>query len=572
MSEPSANSFGLAALRSDGTARLAPLTRLRRLAALERDDLAVIVIYASAAGLVSLAVPIAAQNLVNTVAFTALLQPLVVLTVLVFLGLLVAGLMSTVQQTIIERLQRRVFIRTAHDVAGRLLDADVARLPGRKAADLTNRFFDVVIVQKAASTLLLDGLSSLLQATVAMLLLAFYHPALLAFALVLLACIAFVLFGLGRDGVDTAIEESKRKHQTGAWLEQLASAPLAFKGPRAAEFAFSRIDALARGYVNARAGHFEVLLRQIIASHVLRALATAALLGLGGALVIQQQLTLGQLVAAELAVTGVLASVAKSSKSLESYYDLTAALDKVGSLVDLPSERQGGVVARRRDGAARLSLVEVGVEAASGAHQLRRVSFSVSPGAWLAVIGDDSEGRATLVSLMYGVRTPATGRIELDGMDLRSISLEQLRAEVVLVSQASLYDGTVADNLHWGKPPSDPQRTLEILTLLELLEPIERLPTGLSTPISSSEHPFSEEQALRLTLARALLSEPSVLLLDGVLDMLGPALARRMASGLGAVCPDVAVVVFSRRADVAGLFENVERLARGVKDDSEVAA
>jgi ABC-type bacteriocin/lantibiotic exporter with double-glycine peptidase domain len=136
MSEPSDVALGLPGLRSEKGERLAPLVRLQRLAALERDDLTVIVIYAVAAVLVSLAVPIAAQNLVNTVTFTALLQPLIVLTVLVFLGLLVAGIMSTIQQAIIERLQRRSFVRTAHDVAGRLLDADVASLRGRKAPDL----------------------------------------------------------------------------------------------------------------------------------------------------------------------------------------------------------------------------------------------------------------------------------------------------------------------------------------------------------------------------------------------------------------------------------------------------
>ena len=332
-------SFGLGAMRSEPGAPLGPLARLRRLAALEREDLRVVVIYAAAAGLVSLAVPIAAQSLVNMVAFTALLQPLIVLTLFVLVGLLFWGFTSTLQQSVIERLNQRFFVRTAHDVAGRLLDADVAALRGRLAPDLTNRFFDVVVVQKAASTLLVEGLSAVLQAVLSLLLLAFYHPALLAFDLVLLGCIAFVLFVLGRGGVDTAIKVSKVKHQTGAWLEQLASSLVAFKGPRATEFAFQRTDALARSYVGARAKHFRVLLRQIIASHVLQALATAALLGLGGALVIRGQLTLGQLVAAELAVTGVLASVAKSSKSLANYYDLNAALDKVGSLVDLPSER-----------------------------------------------------------------------------------------------------------------------------------------------------------------------------------------------------------------------------------------
>jgi putative ABC transport system ATP-binding protein len=562
---------GLRALRSEGRERLSPLSRLSRLAALERSDLWVVVVHAGAAGLVSLAVPIAAQSLVNRVAFTALIQPLLVLTVLVFIGLIAAGFTQTLQHTVIERLSQRFFVRTAHEVARRLLDADVAALRGRLAPDLTNRFFDVVVVQKAASTLLVDGLSALLSALVSLILLAFYHPALLAFDLVLLAGIAFVLLGLGRGGVDTAIKESKIKHRVGAWLEQLASALLAFKGPPASEFAFRRTDALAREYVRARAKHYRVLLRQIVASHALQALATAALLGLGGALVIAEQLTLGQLVAAELVVTGVLASVAKSSKSLESYYDLSAAIDKLGDLVDLPSERRTGLVAPRRDGPARVALVDVGCEPRDGGDPLHGVTFSASHEAWTCVLGDDSDGRETLGLLLYGVLAPVAGRVELDGVDLRNIGLDELRTSVVRVGRAQLFEGTLAENLSWGQA-LDAGRSARVLELLELTDVIARLEGGLATQVAGDGYPLTEDQALRLTLARGLLAAPRVLLLDGALDVLGVPAARRVLAGLRTLCPELTVIAFTRRAEIAALFDNVQRLRRGTIDGSQEAA
>lgn len=568
---PAQPSIGLGALRSTSAERLGPWARLRRLAALERQDLWVVVVYAAAAGLVSLAVPIAAQSLVNTVAYTALLQPLLVLTLFVLVGLLLSGFMSTLQQTVIERLNQRFFVRTAHEVAGRLLDADVAALRGRLAPDLTNRFFDVVVVQKAAATLLVEGLSAVLQAVLSLLLLAFYHPALLAFDLVLLGCIAFVLFGLGRGGVETAIKESKVKHETGAWLEQLASSLVAFKGPRAAEFAFQRTDALARSYVHSRSKHFRVLLRQLISSHILQALATAALLGLGGVLVIRGQLTLGQLVAAELAVTGVLASVAKSSKSLESYYDLNAGIDKVGSLIDLPSERRRGHSSPRRAGSAVVTLADVGCVAVDGGYRLRHLSFEASDDAWLAVLGDDCDGRQTLVSLLYGIITPASGRVELDGSDIRNLSLDELRADITLVSAANLFDGSLADNLSWGQP-LDAGCGARVLELLELTDVIGQLPDGLETRISSGAHPFTEDQALRLTLARALLGQPRVLLLECVLDVLGLVAARRIVAGLAAVCPGVTVIAFTRRPELAALFGNVVHLSHGEAESPREAA
>ena len=180
---------GLGSIRSEGATSLPAVERLRRLAGLERGDISVVVVYAVAIGLVSLAVPIAAQSLVNTVAFTAMLQPIVVLSALVLLGLIAAGVLRTLQYKVVETLQQRFFVRTTHDAVHRLIRADVRAFAEQGAPEVMNRFFDVAIVQKAASTLLLDGLSVVLQGAVSLVLLAFYHPALLAYDVVLIVLI-----------------------------------------------------------------------------------------------------------------------------------------------------------------------------------------------------------------------------------------------------------------------------------------------------------------------------------------------------------------------------------------------
>ncbi|MEY4581342.1 MAG: hypothetical protein RL701_6045, partial [Pseudomonadota bacterium] len=387
---------GLGAIRSEAGSTLSPVERLRRLTALEHGDVTVIVIYAVAIGLVSLAVPIAAQSLVNTVAFTALLQPIVVLSALVLVGLSAAGILRALQYKVVETLQQRFFVRLTHDSVRRLTRADVRAFSEQGAPEVMNRFFDVAIVQKTAATLLLDGLAVVLQGGVSLVLLAFYHPALLAFDVVLVVLIAFTLFGLGRGGVATAIKESKAKYATAAWLEEMAGAFRAFKSTESREFAFARADDLARAYVEARRKHFKVLFRQTVASYALQAFATAALLGLGGSLVIKGQLTLGQLVAAELIVTGVLAGVAKFGKYLESYYDLCASLDKIGHMVDLPDERVGGVAQPVRAEPACLKLEGVAFSYNERSQALRDVSFELAPGGRLAVLGSDASGKSTL--------------------------------------------------------------------------------------------------------------------------------------------------------------------------------
>ena len=540
------------------------MSRLRRLAALERGDVVVVVVYAVAIGLVSLTVPIAAQSLVNTVTFTALLQPIVVLAALVLIGLLAAGVLRTLQYTVVETLQQRFFVRTTHDAVRRLTQADVSAFAEQGAPEVMNRFFDVAIVQKTASTLLLDGLSVVLQGVVSLVLLAFYHPALLAFDVVLFALIAFILFGLGRGGVSTAIKESKEKYATAAWLEEMATAFRAFKSKESAEFAASRGDALARSYVVARRKHYKILLRQTVASYLLQALATAALLGLGGSLVITGQLTLGQLVAAELIVTGVLSSVAKFGKYLESYYDLAASIDKVGVIVDLKREREGGAAYARQEGPAHLTVDQVAFSYDGKTQALRDVCFEVSPGERLAVLGTDASGKSTLVDVLYGLRAPSHGRVLLDGVDVRTIPLPDLRRDIALLGRAEIFDGTVVDNLRLGREHISAAAIAEALDIVALASEVGDLPDGSLTRLGHTGSRLTSSQAARLTIARGLVAEPRLLIIDEALDGLGTETARKVLQGIAAAHHATSVIVFTSREEIAYAVGAVVRLDRGV--------
>ena len=245
------------------------------------------------------------------------------------------GLLSYV----VEILQRRLFVRLVADLAYRLPRVRGTAFDGMHAPELVNRFFEIVTVQKAASSLLLDAVSIILQTFVGMAVLAFYHPFLLGFDLVLLMLIAFITFGLGRGAVKTAVNESIAKYAVGAWLEELVRHPTAFKLHSGHQFALDRSDRLTVDYLDARKKHYRIVLRQLLFALGLQATVATALLGLGGWLVIQGQLTLGQLVAAELIVTVIVGSFAKMGKHLESFYDLLASMDKLGHLFDLPTER-----------------------------------------------------------------------------------------------------------------------------------------------------------------------------------------------------------------------------------------
>jgi putative ABC transport system ATP-binding protein len=550
-----------------------PTQRLRKLVSLERDDIWVVVIYAIAVGLVSLAVPIAVQALVNTVAFAGLLQPLVVLVVLVFIGLLGAGALRTLQARVIEVLQQRLFVRAAHDASRGLTRAHIDAFQDHHGAELMNRFFDIVTVQKAVAAILVDGLSVVLQAAIALLLLAFYHPALLAFDVFLILAISFIVFGLGQNGPSTAIKESKTKYSVAAWLEEVASSTRAFKSPGAAELAFGRADALATEYVHARRKHFKVLLRQIISSYVLQALAVSGLLGLGGWLVMQGQLTLGQLVAAELIVTSVVAGLTKFGKYLETFYDLVASIDKLGAIEDLEAERADGVERRPGEGPASLSLEGLSFSVGAGRPVVEDVTLDIQAGQHVAVLGGDASGKSTLVDLIYGLRAPSTGRVVLDGLDIRTLALGDLRKDVAIAGHPELFDGTLMENVCMGRPGLHAEDVALALEIAALDHDAASLEGGLTTPLGHAGRALTASQAARLMIARAVLARPRLLVIDEVLDGLDDETVTRVVERLERSVSFASLLVFTSRREIARKFSRVARLRGGrLTTDVEVSS
>lgn len=540
---------------------LTPFRRLMRLLAPDSSDIAIVILFSMGVGILSLATPIAVQSLVNFVAFGGLVQPLFIIGILLFAFLALAGAIRTYKSYIVEVLQRRIFVRVASDLAYRLPRVQIGAFDARSGPELVNRFFDVMTVQKASATFLLDGVGVLLQAFIGLLILAFYHPFLLAFDVVLIAAILFVVFVLGRGAVKTAIRESKAKYAVAASLEEIALNPLTFKQFGGGEFAWRRTDSLAAAYVGARRSHFNVVVRQIIGAVALQAFAGTALLTLGGFLVIQGELTLGQLVAAELIVSVVLASFAKFGKQLESIYDLLAGVDKLGQLIDLPLERQNGEQLQSESRASELAFVDVGFTYDDGLRVLDSFDLRVAPGECVLVVGDHGAGKSTLTDLLCAARAPSKGRIELDGVDFRELSLDAIRRQVAVVKGLEIVEGTIAENVRLDRSDVSNKDIRQALANVGLLESIRSLPDGLDTHLNNFGRPLSYGQARRLMVARALAGRPSVIVLDNVLDDLDVRSREIVVNTISAADRSWTSVVTSHRTHTLPAFSRVIELA-----------
>lgn len=540
----------------------APMQRLVGLLQAERSDLKLVFGYALTAGLLGLAVPVAVQILVNTVAFGTLMQPIIVIALILFLCLALAAALRGLQRYVVEMLQRRVFVRMTADLAERLPRVRLDAWDRKHGPELVNRFFDVLTVQKSMSSLLLDGLSASMQALVGMVLLALYHPALLGFDVFLVGAIVALVYGLGRGGQDTAVVESKKKYVVAGWLEEIAAHPILYKLGGGSDLAVRRADVLARSWLDARDAHFRVFFRQYGGALALQVVANTALLLVGGWLVLERQLTIGQLVAAEFIVATVLSGFAKFSEKLETFYDLLAAVDKLGQLVDLPLERNDGWRASLPEGPVGLRVDGLVGRRPDGRVMFDDLSVTAAPGEMVSVLGADGTGKSTLADVLLGLREPDGGRIVIDTVDLREMRLDTLRRRVALVRSAEMVSGTIADNLTLGRHAVGPDQIRDALARVGLEERVDRLPEGIDTEITASGAPFTDGERARLAVARALAAGPRLVVVDGLLDEIESGCRERVVRAL-TVDRTWTLLVLTRDPDIAGRFQRVLQFKDG---------
>ena len=494
--------------RKSGQA-LPPLKRLWGLMQPEKRDIWVVFIFALIVGVLALATPIAVEALVNTVAFGQYLQPVVILALLLFTFLAFAAGMRALITYVVEIIQRRLFVRVVEDLAYRLPRVQQEQFDRTHGPEAVNRFFDIATVQKTASALMLDGISIVLQTVIGMAVLAFYHPFLLGFDIVLLALICLIVFGLGRNAVKTAIQESKSKYAIAAWLEEVARHPTAFKLHAGNQLALDRADDLALKWLDNRRRHFRVVIRQILFALGLQAFAATVLLGLGGWLVISGELTLGQLVAAELIVMMIVGSFAKLGKHMESFYDLLASVDKLGQLFDLEVEDHDKLFHLREGHPASVNVRDVSYTYPTGSG-VEDCSMDLQAGSAIALTGAPGTGKSSLIDLICGLRAPDTGHIELDGIDLRELRPDSLREHLAVSRGVEIFRGTIDENVHLNRSNVRANDVRDALDTVGLLDDILKLPNGLNAELQTNGAPLTHSQAIRLMLARAIVGRPAI--------------------------------------------------------------
>lgn len=478
------------------------------------------IVYGVGVSLLTLAIPISIQALVNTVTFGVLLQPLVVLSILL-LGLLIfSGFLKAIQTYVIEMFQQRFLARTSAQITQKLLYANPKELNDKNGLELTNRFFDIMTVKKSVTLLVNDGVAIFLQLIVGMTLIAIYHPYFLLFDILLTILLILTWKLFGKSAIDTAIKESGEKYKIAAWLEELSRVNLLFKSYQSLNEGFSKSDSAINEYLNKRNAHFKLVFYQTIFLLFVYAFLSALILGLGGFLVIKQQLSLGQLVAAELIVTIIMSNFLKFSKYLESFYDLVAAVDKLSVFDELSQieDLNTNLVSSKFD----LKFQNVMFETISG-NQIN-INFNFEHGKKYQINCASLSTRSIFTDLTYKFSRQTRGDIILAEVSFDKLNIFDIKDKVCIVDTSDVVDGTIEENLKIFNQSATSSFINEVLEVVDLnIKNIFK--DGIYTKINSSGSPLWSSQIKRLTLARAIIARPKVLILTETFDQI--ALNRR---------------------------------------------
>ena len=494
--------------------------RFINLLKLDKKDLKQVFFYAIFAGLVNLSLPLGIQAIINLLQAAQVSTSWIVLVILVTLGVIFVGVLQLMQIRIIENIQQKIFTRASFDFAYRLPKIKMSALRGYYPPELVNRFFDTVIVQKGLAKILVDFPAAILQIIFGLLLLSFYHPFFIIYGVLLIVLMYIVFKYTAEKGLKTSIKESDQKYRVAHWLEEIARSIVSFKLSGKTNLALSKNDQLVTDYLDARESHFKVLVMQFMQLIGFKVLVTFGLLVIGGALVLNQQMNIGQFVAAEIIILLVINSVEKLILGLETFYDVLTSIEKLGKVVDKELEPQDGEIIDFDNKEFNLEFENIYYEVPDKETPiLQNINLKINNKDRILVNGTNGSGKTSLLKLISGIIQPTKGNVFVNNHSLVSLNLNQYRAHLgQTLEEETPFEGTLKDNITFGDPSISKSDLDWAIQSVGLSNYVKHLPKGLNTILRPEGKEISYTTAKKIILARAIIKKPKLLVLKEPLD------------------------------------------------------
>lgn len=492
-----------------------PVTRILRLVKLERKEIGAIYFYAILAGLIQLSLPLGIQSIIGFILGATMSTSLKILIVLVVAGVLVGGLLQINQMKIIEKIQQRIFVRFSFQIAEKIPKLDLKQTDSYYLPELVNRFFDITALQKSLSKLLLDIPTASIQILFGLVLLSFYHPLFILLSILLVAVLAVILYYTGSKGLETSLTESRHKYGVAGWLEEMARAIKSIKFSKGSHFHMQKADERIVAYLQYRTAHFKILLFQYRILVLFKTVITASMLIIGSFLLVNQQLNIGQFIAAEIVIITVINSVEKLINNLDSVYDVLTSVEKIGKITDKPIEHSGSLAIKDGETGYEIEMVDVSFGYDENKKIINNLSLKIEPGEKVCIMGAEGSGKSTLLKLLTGSYTEFGGNILVNKIPIKNYDIQSLRSHTgIFLSQQDIFQGSLEENITMGNKDIDRTEVIDLFEKVGLSNFLHSLKDGFDTQLDPTGHRLSKNVIHKLLLVRALVNEPRLLLME----------------------------------------------------------
>lgn len=495
--------------------------KILELLKLDKKDVSSIYVFAILAGLVQLAMPLGIQTIISFVMAGSVSTSIVILIVLVVGAVFINGLLQVRQFQVTEKIQQKIFVRYSLEFSDRLPKLNIEKLDSYYLPELVNRFFDTVSLQKGIEKLLLDIPAAVIQIFFGVTLLAFYHPVFIGFGAILLLLLYLILRYTLPDGFQASIEASNQKYATAAWLEEMARVIKTFKYSRGTSLNIDKTDGIVKEYLGARTNYFKVLLTQYWSLIAFKVIITAAMLIVGAVLLVDQEINIGQFIAADIVILSVIASVEKLISNLDKVYDVLTSVEKLSKITEGEIETQGSAVLQDSNTGVAIKFNDLNFSYSYNNKVLSNLNFNIVAGEKICIMGEAGSGKSTVLRLLTGAFKNFTGSILIDGMPIGNYTLHSIRSQTgILLSQQDIFNGTIWENITMGNKSLSHKTVNEIVDRCGLTSFIQSLPSGYDTQLDPAGKKLNSKVRQDILLLRALLGKRRLLLLEDPLNFL----------------------------------------------------
>lgn len=334
---------------------------------------------------------------------------------------------------------------------------------------------------------------------------------------------------------------------------------------------FGKEDAELQRFDRASSRYFRMRLRGIRAMasffpalFFLSALGSVLVLGFGAGRIVRGQMTLGTLVAFLSYIISFYQPLRRLTEVDNIFQQAIASGDRIFELLDAEPEITDSEDAVDPDGRAEVRFEDVTFRYGEGDNVLHNVSFHIAPGEMVALVGPSGAGKTSIANLLCRFYDPVHGRILVDGIDLKRLKLRGLREIMSVVLQDTfLFNTTVRENLLYAKPLADSAEMLDAARAAYAHEFIEQLPDGYDTEVGERGVKLSGGQKQRLALARAILADPKILILDEATSSVDTEAERLIQKALAAVLENRNSLVIAHRLSTIRRADRIIALEQG---------